>query len=119
MATQRRETALQRRMRMIECKREWMRRKREGLPTKGVFAAWPDLPEDVPPPVQRAATRPPRLQGKTTLAWLEQTAARADLPESVRCVVERKILRRVWEREYRRQQRQANRAAKQTGRAAA
>ena len=119
MATQRRETVLQRRMRMIECKREWMHRKRAGLPTKGVFAAWPDLPEDVPPRVQRAATRPPRLQGKTTLAWLEQTAARADLPESVRRVVERKIMHRVWEREYRRRQRQAKRAATQTGRAAA
>lgn len=57
MAKQRRETVLQRRMRMIECKRDWARRKREGLPTRGVFAAWPDLPEDLSPPVRRAATR--------------------------------------------------------------
>ena len=93
---QRRETALQRRMRMRESQREWSRRKREGLPTRGVFAAYPNLPEDLPPPARRVERPPAALQGKATLAWLEMTLARPDLPESVRRLLQRKIHRRKW-----------------------
>ena len=103
---QRRETPLQRRMRMLESHRQWNRRKRAGQSTRGVFAAWPDPPEDVPPPVRSAAARPPRPRGRTTLAWLEWTAARADVPEKVRLLVQRAIHRRKWQSSYRRDQRQ-------------
>lgn len=95
---QRRETVLQRTMRMREGHREWSRRKRAGLPTRGLFAGYPDGPPAAEP---TAAKRP----APGTTAWLEQVVGRADVPKRAQEVATRALHRREWVRKYRRRKR--------------